>query len=142
MAAVYGDILDADLVINVPIAKTHGGARLTLAMKNLMGVVQDRGSFHARGLHQCIADLLRRAPQLTVVDAIRILTANGPTGGNLDDVKRLDTVIASADVVAADAYAAGLFGMKPGAMDHIRLAAEMGLGRMDLDAIKIEEIGV
>lgn len=141
--AVYGDILDADLVINVPIAKNHGGARLTLALKNLLGVVQDRGAFHARGLHQTIADLSTAVrPQLTVIDAVRILTANGPTGGNLDDVKRLDTVIVSADPVAADAYAAGLFGMKPEAVDHIRLAAEMGLGRIDLDALKIEEIGV
>lgn len=142
-SAIYGDILDADLVINVPIAKTHGGARLTLGLKNLLGVVQDRGAFHARGLHQTIADLSTVVrPQLTVIDAVRILTANGPTGGNLDDVKRMDTVIVSADTVAADAYAAGLFGMRPETIDHIRLAAEMGLGRIDLNALKIEEITV
>ena len=140
---IYGDILDADLVINVPIAKTHGGARLTLGMKNLMGIIQNPGSFHASGLHQAIADLSTVVrPQLTVVDAVRILTANGPTGGNLDDVKRLDTVIVSADTVAADAYATGLFGMKPDAVPHIRLAAEMGLGRIDLDTLKVEEITV
>jgi uncharacterized protein (DUF362 family) len=140
---IYGDLLDADTVINVPIAKTHGSATLTLGMKNLMGVIQDRNTLHARGLHQCIADLnsgLR--PQLTIVDAIRILTANGPTGGNLDDVKRLDTIIASADVVAADAYATGLFGMKPADVKYIKLGAEMGLGTLDLENIKIEEIAV
>lgn len=140
---VYGDILEADLVINVPIAKHHGGARLTLGMKNLMGVIEDRGGFHSRGLHQCIADLNTGVkPQLTVIDAVRILTNNGPTGGNLDDVKRLDTVIVSADVVAADAYAATLFGLKAADIGHIRLAGEMGLGRTDLDALKIEEITV
>ena len=140
---VYGDILDADTVINVPIAKTHGSATLTLGMKNLMGVIQDRNALHARGLHQCIADLNSTVkPQLTIVDAVRILTANGPTGGNLDDVKRLDTIIASADVVAADAYAAGLFNMKPADVKHIRLGAEMGLGRMDLENIRLEEIAV
>ena len=75
-------------------------------MKNLMGVIQDRNTLHAIGLHQSIADLNSTVkPQLTVVDAIRILMANGPTGGSLDDVKQLDTIIASADVVAADAYA-------------------------------------
>jgi uncharacterized protein (DUF362 family) len=140
---IYGDLLDADTVINVPIAKTHGSATLTLGMKNLMGVIQDRNTLHARGLHQCIADLnsgLR--PQLTVVDAIRILTANGPTGGNLDDVKRMDTIIASADVVAADAYATGLFGMKPADVRHIKFGAEMGLGTMDLGSIRVEEIAV
>ena len=140
---IYKDILDADTVINVPIAKTHGSATLTLGMKNLMGVIQDRNALHARGLHQCIADLNSVVkPQLTVVDAIRILAANGPTGGNLDDVKRLDTIIASADVVAADAYATGLFGMKPADVNYIKLGAGMGLGTMDLGNIKIEEINV
>jgi uncharacterized protein (DUF362 family) len=140
---IYGDILDADVVINVPIAKNHGSATLTLGMKNLMGVIQDRNALHARGLHQCIADLNSVVkPQLTIVDAIRILAANGPTGGNLDDVKRLDTIIASADVVAADAYATGLFDMKPADVKYIKLGAEMGLGTMDLDKVKVEEIAV
>ncbi len=141
--SVYGDILDADLVINVPIAKNHGGAGLTLGMKNLMGVIEDRSGFHSRGLHQCIADLSTGVrPQLTLIDAVRILTRNGPTGGNLDDVKRLDTVIAGTDVVAADAYAATLFGKQGSDIGYIRLGAEMGLGRMDLNAVRIEEISV
>ncbi len=140
---VYGDILDADLVINVPIAKHHGGARLTLGMKNLMGVIEDRGGFHSRGLHQCIADLNTAVrPQLTVIDAVRILVDNGPTGGSLDDVRRMDTVIVGTDVVAADAYAATLFGLKGTDIGHIRLAGEMGLGRTDLDGLRIEEITV
>ena len=142
-ANIYGDILDADTVINVPIAKNHGSATLTLSMKNLMGVIQDRNTLHAWGLHQCIADLNTAVrPQLTVVDAYRMLMANGPTGGNLDDVKSANTVIASADGVAADAYGATLFGMQPDEIDYIRLGAGMGLGTMDLRAIKIEEIAV
>jgi uncharacterized protein (DUF362 family) len=139
--SVYGEILDADVVINVPIAKNHGNTRLTLGMKNLMGTVLDRSGFHSRGLDQCIADLNSVVrPQLTVVDAVRILTANGPTGGNLNDVKKMDTVIASADVVAADAYATTLFGLTGNDIDYIRLGAEMGLGEMDLSKIQIEEI--
>ena len=138
---VYGDILDADAVINVPIAKQHGSAVLTLGMKNLMGVIQNRNGFHARGLHQCVADLNSAVrPQLTVVDAVRILTRNGPTGGNLDDVKKMDTVIASADVVAADTYAATLFDLTPADVPYIQLGAEMGIGQSDLKAIKVEEI--
>jgi uncharacterized protein (DUF362 family) len=138
---IYGDILDADTVINVPIAKNHGSATLTLSMKNLMGVVENRNGMHSRGLHQAIADLNTVVrPQLIVVDANRILLRNGPTGGNLDDVKQADTVIASADPVAADSYAATLFGMTGQDIDYIRFGAEMGLGQMDLGAIKIEEI--
>ncbi len=140
---VYGDILDADVVINVPIAKDHSGATLTLGMKNLMGVVLDRNGMHSRGLHQSIADINTVVrPQLTVVDAIRILTNNGPTGGNLNDVKKLDTIIASADVVAADSFATTLFNMKPADIDYIRFGSEMGLGQMDLKAIQIEQITV
>jgi uncharacterized protein (DUF362 family) len=138
---IYGDILDADVVINVPIAKNHSAAGLTLGMKNLMGVVQDRDGMHARGLHQSIADVATVVrPQLTIIDAIRILTANGPTGGNLDDVKKTDTLIASTDVVAADAYATTLFGMTGQEIGYIKYGAEMGLGEMDLTKIKIEEI--
>jgi uncharacterized protein (DUF362 family) len=140
---VYGDILDADTVINVPIAKNHGSAVLTLSMKNLMGVVENRNGMHARGLHQSIADICTVVrPQLTVVDATRILLRNGPTGGNLDDVKQTDTVIASADMVAADSYAATLFGLTGPDIDYIRFGSEMGLGQMDLGAIKVEEIAV
>jgi uncharacterized protein (DUF362 family) len=140
---VYGDILDADTVINVPIAKNHGSATLTLSMKNLMGLVDNRNGLHAKGLHQSIADLCTVIrPQLTVVDATRILLHNGPTGGNLDDVKQTDTVIASADMVAADSYAATLFGLTGKDIDYIRFGSEMGLGQMDLGAIMVEEIAV
>ena len=138
---VYSDILNADTVINVPIAKHHSGAGLTLGMKNLMGVIRDRGALHANGLHPSIADLSTVVrPQLTVIDATRILVANGPTGGNLQDVRQMDTIIASADVVAADAYAATLFDLTGADIEYIKLADQLGLGTMDLTAIQIEEI--
>jgi uncharacterized protein (DUF362 family) len=137
---VFGDLLKADVLINVPIAKHHSSAKLTLGMKNLMGVVRDRSAFHFN-LGQRIADLstLLR-PQLTLVDAVRILKANGPTGGNLDDVQKLDTVIASADIVAADSYGATLFGQQPEEIPYIKAAAAMGLGRSDLNNLKLEEL--
>jgi uncharacterized protein (DUF362 family) len=138
---VYADILNADTVINVPIAKHHSGARLTLGLKNLMGVILNRGTLHANGLHQSIADLSRVVkPHLTVIDATRILVANGPTGGSLNDVRQMDTIIASTDVVAADAYAATLFNMTGADIEYIRLADQLGLGTMDLKSINIETI--
>jgi uncharacterized protein (DUF362 family) len=137
---VYDDILAADVLIDVPIAKHHSLARLTLGIKNLMGTVSDRGGLHSN-LGQRLADLTSRLrPTLTVVDAVRILTANGPTGGSLDDVQQLNTVIASPDIVSADSYAATLFGMQPEDIAYIRKAAEMGLGRSDLGSLTIEEI--
>jgi uncharacterized protein (DUF362 family) len=138
----YQEVLDADLVIDVPIAKHHSLARLTLAGKNLMGVIQGRNRMHSN-LGQRIADLVSLVrPQLTVVDAVRILMANGPTGGNLDDVRLTNTVIASHDIVAADSYATTLFGLTGPDIPYIKAAAEMGLGTLDLDSIRIEELSV
>jgi len=137
---VYDDILNTDVLINVPIAKHHGSARLTLGMKNMLGVVHNRSALHG-SLAQAIADLNTLVrPTLTVIDAVRILTAHGPTGGNLDDVKQLDTIIASPDIVAADSYATSFFGMQPNDIEYIQYAAEMGLGRSNLSDLKIEEI--
>lgn len=138
----YRDILKADVVINVPIAKTHSLATLTLGMKNLMGVIQNRESIHAN-MGQMLADITSRVrPVVTVVDAIRILVRNGPTGGSLDDVKKLDTLIVSRDIVAADTYAAGLFNIDPQSLGYITAGAAMGLGTSDLASLKIEEINV
>jgi len=136
----YEDILNADVLINVPIAKHHGLARLTLGMKNLMGVVLDREGLH-RDLGQRIADITSVVrPTLTVVDAVRILTNNGPTGGSLDDVQKLDTIIASPDIVAADSYATSLFNRKPEDIAYIKAAAGMGLGVSDLSTLSIAEV--
>ena len=96
----YKEILDADLVIDVPIAKDHGTTRLSLGAKNMLGVITNPGGIHAN-IHQRIADLTSLVrPKLTVVDAIRTLMSNGPTGGNLDDVRMTNTIIASHDIVA------------------------------------------
>jgi uncharacterized protein (DUF362 family) len=126
--------------VNVPIAKDHDLTRLTLGMKNLMGVVHNRPAVHswiAEKLPE-LAAFLR--PALTIVDAVRVLTANGPRGGNLNDVKKMDTVIASHDIVAADSYAATLFGLAPGEIGYIAKAAEAGLGTSDLASIRIQDI--
>jgi uncharacterized protein (DUF362 family) len=139
---IYDDVLNADVLINVPIAKHHSLARLTLGMKNLMGVIYDRPAMH-RNLGQRLADLSSRvSPTLTVVDAVRMLMDHGPTGGNLEDVRQADTLIVSPDIVAADSYAATLFGLGADDLAYVRAGAQMGLGRSDLDNLKIEEINV
>ncbi len=139
--SVYRDALDADVLINVPIAKTHELALLTLGMKNLMGLIEDRGSLHSN-LAQRIADLTSLfRPQLTVIDATRILIAGGPTGGDLNDVRETQTVVASHDVVAADAFASTLFGLTGSDVPATLAGASRGLGTLDLNSIKIEEIG-
>jgi uncharacterized protein (DUF362 family) len=137
---VYQDVLTADVLINVPIAKHHNLARLSLGAKNLLGVILKPSQIHAN-LPQRIADLSSLIrPTLTVLDAVRTLMAHGPTGGNLDDVVLNNTVIASHDMVAADAYAATLFDLSGDEVPYIKAGAEMGLGTLDLAAIRIEEV--
>ncbi len=139
---VYRDVIETDVLINVPIAKHHSLARLTLGGKNLMGVILNPNRFH-QNLGQRIADLLSLVrPTLTVVDAVRILVAHGPTGGNLSDVREMNTVIASHDTVAADAYAATLFGLTGADIAYVRAAADMGLGTLDLSSVRVEEVSV
>ncbi len=138
----YRDVLEADVLIDVPIAKHHALARLTLGGKNLLGVIRNANQIH-RNLGQRIADLTSLIrPTLTVVDAVRILVAHGPTGGSLNDVQQMDTIIASHDIVAADAYAATLFGLTGADIGYVKAAADMGLGTIDLNAVKVEEVSV
>ncbi len=138
---IYKDVVDPNVIlINVPIAKTHDLAGLTMGMKNLMGLIQNREALHTN-LDQRLADLSTIVrPALTIVDAVRILTRNGPTGGNLADVKKLDTVVASADPVAADSYGATLFGKQGSDLGYVRNAAAMGLGMMDLSKVAAKEV--
>lgn len=139
---IFQDVLKCDLLIDVPIAKHHNMAGITVGSKNLMGVIRNRGAIHAN-MKERIPDLVSVIrPGLTVVDAIRTLLKHGPTGGNLDDVMLNNTVIASHDIVAADAYAAQFFGLSGKDVPYINNAAERGLGSLDLASLKIEELSL
>lgn len=142
-AKVPKDILECDCLINMPVAKHHGGATLSIAMKNWMGSVSNetRRAWHRDGLHQCIADFSTFIkPKLIVIDATRILLTKGPQGpGNL---AHPDEIIFSTDTVAADAYAATLFKKQPFDVPHIKIAHEMGVGCGDLSKVKVERIEV
>jgi uncharacterized protein (DUF362 family) len=140
---LYTELLEADKLINVPIAKHHGLSKLTMSMKNWMGVMgSGRNMVHQR-IDDSLVDLaIVIKPQLTVLDAVRILTAHGPTGGNLADVKRLDTVVAGVDQVAVDAYGATLFGMKGADLGYVVKAAQRGVGRMDLEKLNLKRLEI
>jgi uncharacterized protein (DUF362 family) len=140
---LYTEALEADKFINIPIAKTHGLSTLTLGMKNLMGIMGgSRGRIHQR-LDGSLMDLAMTVkPALVIIDAVRILTANGPQGGDLADVRKLDTVIAGKDQVAADAYGATLFGLKGADLGCVVAGHKAGLGIMDLTKLRIKKINV
>ena len=137
---IFADVLTCDALIDVPIAKDHGSTRLSLGGKNLLGVILNAGDIHSN-IGQRTADLVSVCrPTLTVVDAVRVLTANGPTGGDLNDVERLDTVLASTDIVAADAYAATLFDLTGADIPYVQAAYDMGLGEMDLERVTLRKV--
>jgi uncharacterized protein (DUF362 family) len=135
---VYREALEADKIINAPVAKHHTLARLTLAMKNLMGLIGGSRNLLHQKMDTNIVDLAAYfKPSLTVLDATRILTANGPQGGNLKDVKTLNTVAASTDQVAIDSYGATLFDMAGDELGYVREAHERGLGEKDLEKLDV-----
>jgi uncharacterized protein (DUF362 family) len=141
--AIYQDVVEADRLINVAIAKTHNLSKATLGMKNLMGVTGGaRNRFH-QDIDNSLVDLaVFLKPHLTVLDAIRVLTANGPTGGNLADVKRKDTIVAGVDQVAVDAVGATLLGYKPEDIGHIVEANARGLGTINFNSLSPRRVEV
>lgn len=141
------EVLDADVLIAVPVGKSHSSAGVSLSMKGMMGLIFDRMSFHSRyDLHEAIVDMVSvLKPHLVVIDGTRILSTGGPGGPG--EVIPLNLVIASADMVAADAQMVSLgtwYGrkFKPEQVRHVRIAAERGLGRMDLKSLNVKNIEV
>jgi len=145
---IHESIIEADVWINVPVLKNHGGAKMTMSMKNYMGIVWDRGYWHANDLQQCIADCATysKKPVLNIVDAYRIMTQNGPKGKTTNDVVLAKALFISSDIVAADTAALKFFNqfreMKMEDVSHIGKAAKFNIGTTDLDAIKVERIKI
>ena len=142
-AKVHELILNSDVFINVPVLKHHASARVTIAMKNLMGIVYDRRFWHRNDLHQCIADFcLFSKPTLNVVDAYRVMTRNGPRGVSEADVVLTRNLLVSEDIVAVDAAATRVFGSEPDTIPHIVTGHDMGIGNMNLRELSIKRISL
>lgn len=145
-AKIHEALVEADVWINVPILKNHGGAKLTCAMKNYMGIVWDRRFFHQNDLQQCIADICtwEKKPVLNIVDAYRILFQNGPQGRNASDVATLKSLIVSPNIVAIDTAALSLFNqvkkLDLAAASHIGKGEAQHLGTTDLKSLNIKRI--
>ena len=143
---VHKAILDCDVWFNVPVLKHHGGAKNSISMKNLMGIVWDRGFYHGHDLHQCIADTatFHKKPALNIVDAYRIMKSNGPQGKSEADVVMLKSLIISPDFVAADTAALKMFSQVQPTdikdVHHIGLAEKLNVGTQDLEKLNVKKI--
>ena len=145
---IHQAIVDCDKWINVPVLKNHGGAQLTISMKNHMGIVWDRGYFHANDLQQCIADICtyEKPAVLNVVDAYRLMKTSGPRGKSEADVVLSKGLFMSQDIVAVDTAATNFFNqvrnMPLEKVSHIGKAQELKLGTMELDKLNIKRIRI
>lgn len=141
-ADIWGDFLNSDAVVNMPVAKSHGAATMTCALKNWMGAVQDRRFWHRNNLHQCIADAgTAIKPVWTIVDATRVMLTRGPKGPG--DLNVADQLIISQDQLAIDSYVAReFFKDSESKIAYLDLAASMGIGVRNVDAMKITKIEV
>jgi len=138
---IYTPLVNADKVINVPVAKHHNLSKYTAAMKNWYGLLGGRRNRLHQNIDVSIADLATfMRPTLTVVDATRVLMRNGPQGGNIDDAIDLHQVIASTDQVAADAYGCTLIGQKPENIGYLKLGHERRIGVMHWEELPHVEV--
>lgn len=147
-AKIHEAILNCDVWINVPVLKHHGGAQLTISMKNHMGIVWDRGFFHQNDLQQCIADIctLQKKAVLNVVDAYRIVKTNGPQGRSASDVVLTKGLFISQDIVAVDTAAAKFFNqvreMPLDTVGHLANGEALKIGTMNLDKLNIKRVKI
>lgn len=133
---VYTPLVNADKIINVPVAKHHNLSKYTGGMKNWYGMLGGRRNRLHQNIDVSIADLATfMRPTLTILDATRVLMRNGPQGGNVDDARDLHQVIASLDQVAVDAYGATLIGEKAENVHYLKLAQERGIGSLHWESV-------
>lgn len=138
---IFTTLIDADRVINVPVAKHHNLAKFTAAMKNWYGVLGGRRNRLHQNIDTSIADLATfMRPSLVVVDAWRVLMRNGPQGGNIDDARDMHTVVASVDQVAADAFACSLIGQKRENLPYLTMGEKRGLGTAQWETLRVREV--
>ena len=141
-AKVHGILLETDVFINVPVLKDHNSVRMTCCLKNMMGLVWNRGYWHANNLNQCIADyaLYEKKPSLNIVDCYNVMVKHGPQGVSKEDIVPMKSQIISTDWVAADSAGARMLGVAVEKIEYISIAHKMGLGNMNLDSLNIKRI--
>lgn len=134
-------ILDSDVFINMPVLKNHASTGISIALKNLMGIVWDRRFWHRVDLHQCIADCATLIkPHLNIIDGYYVMKKNGPRGVSVSDVVTMKSQIIATDMVAADTSGARLYGTDPDKVAYIKIADAMGVGKKNLSSLNINRI--
>jgi len=139
---VHELLLESDVFINVPVLKDHNSTRMTCCLKNMMGVVWDRGYWHSNDLHQCIADyaLFENKPHLNIIDCYNVMVKHGPQGVSKEDLVLMKSLIITTDWIAGDAAASKMLNIETERIEYIPIAHKMGLGNMNLESLNIRRI--
>jgi uncharacterized protein (DUF362 family) len=139
---VHQLLLETDVFINVPVLKDHNSTRMTCCLKNMMGIVWDRGYWHSNNLNQCIADyaLYEKKPVLNVIDCYNVMVKHGPQGVSKEDLVLMKSQILTGDWVSGDAAAAKMLGIAVEKIEYVPIAHKMGVGNMNLESLKIKRI--
>ena len=133
-------VIEADVVINIPVLKTHGGTLISVCLKNIgvgCATREEKKRLHRLGIDESLIDVYTLVhPTFNVVDGIVALEGDGP---NLPpgEAKPLGLLIAGKDGLAVDAVCAKIMGIAPYDVKHLRLAKKQGLGILDLEKIKV-----
>jgi len=140
---MYKDALEADVFINMPVAKHHNLSNVSLALKNLMGLLGgNRGSLHNDFPEKIVDVASVLKPNLVILDAYRMLMANGPQGGNLQDVQLKKTVVVGINQVSVDAIGSTLFGLKPDSLAFLVEANNRGLGEINPEKLHVKTVNL
>jgi len=141
-AKVHELLLETDVFMNVPLLKHHSSTRMTCALKNMMGVIWNRGYWHSNDLNQCIADyaLFEKKPDLNIIDCYNVMVKNGPQGISKDDIVQMRSLIITTDWVAGDTAASKMLNIPIEKIEYIPMAHKLGVGTMNLESLNIRRI--
>jgi uncharacterized protein (DUF362 family) len=134
---LYEPLAKADKLIGIAPVKDHSRAMASMSMKNWYGLLGGRRNVFHQDINTIIAELAMLVkPTLVILDGTEVMMTNGPTGGSFSDLKRTDTIIASCDQVAADAFGCSLLGLKPENLPYLAKAQTAGAGTTDYMSLK------
>lgn len=134
-------VIEADVVINVPVLKTHKATLISACVKNIgvgCATREEKKRLHRLGIDEGLVDVYSVVPTTYhLVDGIVALEGDGP---NLPPGKSrpLGLLIAGKDGVAVDTVCTKIMGFDPADVKHLQLAKQQGLGIMDLEEITIK----
>jgi uncharacterized protein (DUF362 family) len=129
---LYSPFVGINRVIGIAPVKDHHRSGASMTMKNWYGLLGGRRNIFHQDIHNVIKELAMMVrPTLVILDGTTAMMTNGPTGGSLADLKRTNTVIASTDQVAADAFGATLLGKTVAQLPYISKAESSGVGTAD-----------